>query len=183
MPSPTAMPRRPAAPAKLSRADSQAQTRARLLATATTCLLRDGYAETSMEAIGGRRYVDGGVASPASVDLLAARGLDEVIVLAPMASTDPGPRAGLGRIEGVVRRAMTRTLDAEVAQVRAAGTRVLRLEPDRRDLAALGPNFMVRDRRHAALEACLIHARASVARACARDRVGPATATSVRSAS
>ncbi|MBL8619831.1 MAG: patatin-like phospholipase family protein [Myxococcales bacterium] len=134
-------------------------------------------------AIGGRRYVDGGVASPASADLLAARGLDEVIVLAPMASSDPGPRTGLGRIEGVVRRAMTRTLDAEVARVRAAGVPVLRLEPDRRDLVALGPNFMDRDRRHAALEACLIHARASVVRACARDRVGPATTARVRSAS
>jgi NTE family protein len=134
-------------------------------------------------AIGGRRYVDGGVASPASVDLLATRGLDEVIMLAPMASTDPGPRTGLGRIEGVVRRAMTRTLDAEVAQVRATGTRVLRLEPDGRDLAALGPNFMDRDRRHAALEASLIHARAAVARACARDLAGPVTATRVRSAS
>jgi AcrR family transcriptional regulator len=44
------MPRRPP-PAKLSRADSQARTRARLLATATACFLRDGYAETSMEAI------------------------------------------------------------------------------------------------------------------------------------
>ncbi len=75
MPSPTAMPRRPAAPAKLSRADSQAQTRARLLATATTCLLRDGYAETSMEAIAAAAgFTKGAVYSnfPSKVELCQA---------------------------------------------------------------------------------------------------------------
>ena len=69
------MPRRPAAPAKLSRADSQAQTRARLLATAATCLLRDGYAETSMEAIAAAAgFTKGAVYSnfPSKVELCQA---------------------------------------------------------------------------------------------------------------
>jgi NTE family protein len=133
--------------------------------------------------IGGRRYVDGGVASPASADLLAPLGLDEVIVLAPMASSQPGPRRGLGRIEGVVRAAMTRSLDAEVAQLRAAGTRVVRLEPDRRDLAAMGANFMDGRRRHAVLESTLRTARAAVAAARARDQVGVTTPSPARTAS
>lgn len=68
------MPRRPA-PAKLSRVDSQAQTRTRLLATATTCLLRDGYAETSMEAIAAAAgFTKGAVYSnfPSKVELCQA---------------------------------------------------------------------------------------------------------------
>ena len=40
------------------------------------------------KAIGERRYVDGGVRSATSVELLAAEGLDEVYVLAPMASLE-----------------------------------------------------------------------------------------------
>ena len=68
------MPRRPA-PAKLSRVDSQAQTRTRLLATATTCFLRDGYAETSMEAIAAAAgFTKGAVYSnfPSKVELCQA---------------------------------------------------------------------------------------------------------------
>ncbi len=40
--------------------------------------------------IGGRRYVDGGVRSPTSLGALARAGVDEVFVLAPLASTTPG---------------------------------------------------------------------------------------------
>src|SRR4051812_14117980 len=36
---------------RLSRAESQARTRHKLLATAKTCFLRDGYAATSLEGI------------------------------------------------------------------------------------------------------------------------------------
>lgn len=38
---------------RLSRAESQARTRETLLATATTCFLRDGYAATTLEGIAG----------------------------------------------------------------------------------------------------------------------------------
>lgn len=98
--------------------------------------------------IGGRRYVDGGVLSPASADLLAPLGLDEAIVVAPMASSAPGRPVGmLSRAERIVRRRMTRTLDREVAVLEEAGTSVLRLEPTGRDLAAMGGNFMDAGRR------------------------------------
>ena len=40
--------------------------------------------------IGGRRYVDGGVRSPTSLRSLARTGVDEVFVLAPMASVVAG---------------------------------------------------------------------------------------------
>jgi NTE family protein len=48
---------------------------------------------------------------------------------------------------------MTATLDREVATLRAAGTKVLRLEPNGRDLAAMGFNFMDARRRAATLAA------------------------------
>lgn len=68
------MPRRPA-PAKLSRVEAQAQTRAKLLATATTCFLRDGYADTSMEGVAAAAgFTKGAVYSnfPSKVELCQA---------------------------------------------------------------------------------------------------------------
>lgn len=108
--------------------------------------------------IAGRDYVDGGVVATCSADLLAPLGLDEVVIVAPMASADgaavPGP---LGRLEGVMRTSMSRSVDTDVAALRAAGTRVLRIHPDRRELTAMGANFMDPRRRLAALEAALRH--------------------------
>lgn len=112
--------------------------------------------------IGARRYVDGGVVSPASVDLAAPRGVDEIVVLAPMSSTAQGRRRGLGRAEGVMRTLMRRTLDAEIEAVRARGVRVLRLEPTPEDLEVLGANLMDGRRRLAVIEHTLRSARRNV---------------------
>ncbi|MFF4656200.1 patatin-like phospholipase family protein [Streptomyces sp. NPDC001381] len=119
--------------------------------------------------IDGRRYADGGILSTASADLLVPRGLDEVYVVAPMSSTAPGPRRGLGRAEALLRRAMTRTLDAECAALRATGTRVVRIEPTAADLEVAGGNFMDPRRRLAVLETALRTTRATV-----RDLLRPA---------
>lgn len=114
--------------------------------------------------IEGRRYVDGGVASPTSLDLLVDEGLDEIVVVAPMASQAQGARGGLGRAEGVLRRAMTATLDAEVKQLEATGVRVTRVEPTAEELAAMGPHFMDRTRRLSVLEASLRSTRENLER-------------------
>ncbi|MFH0180277.1 patatin-like phospholipase family protein [Streptomyces cacaoi] len=116
--------------------------------------------------IGGRRYADGGIGSPTSADLLVPCGLDEVYVVAPMSSLNPGRRSGLGRAEAVLRRVMTRILSAECAALSAAGTRVIRIEPTAADLAAMGGNFMDPRRRPAVLETSLRTTRATV-----RDRL------------
>jgi NTE family protein len=113
--------------------------------------------------IEGRRYVDGGVRSPASADL--ATGLDEVIVIAPMASSDPWKPRGLARVEAVVRRSMKKILDAEAASLRAAGARVVRVEPGPDDLAVMGANFMDGSRRLRVLESSLRTCRRTVERA------------------
>ncbi|MBS9534568.1 patatin-like phospholipase family protein [Mycobacterium sp. M1] len=119
--------------------------------------------------IDGRRYVDGGARSTASVDLISADEADVVYVIAPMAS-DRGervPGAG-GHLENLLlRRPMSRTLDREVAEVRGRGTTVVTITPDRRDLAGLGANFMNRRRRRSAFEAAMVSAPAAVRRALA----------------
>jgi NTE family protein len=103
--------------------------------------------------INGRPYIDGGAASNASVDLLAGLGLDEVYVLAPMASTRPdSPRTAVARVERMVRRAVTRHILGDAARLEAEGTRVTVLTPGPEDLEVIGVNLMDPSRRTAVLD-------------------------------
>ncbi|MFC9997942.1 patatin-like phospholipase family protein [Nocardia sp. NPDC127526] len=103
--------------------------------------------------IAGRNFIDGGAASTASVDLLIPARLDEVLVLAPMASTGRLPAAGPGHfLERQLRNRMSEKLDAEIALLRAAGAKVLRIDATAEDLAVMGPNFMDGRRRLATFE-------------------------------
>jgi NTE family protein len=107
--------------------------------------------------IGGRRYLDGGAYSPTSADLLANHGLDEVIVIAPMASANGESVPGVaGRVERLLRTPMSHIVARETAALRAAGTKVLRVHPAE-ELRDLGANFMDPRRRLAALQAALRH--------------------------
>jgi NTE family protein len=111
------------------------------------------------QVIDGRRYVDGGVASATSLALLARPGapvLDEVYVLAPMASYDyDRPADPVAVVERRVRRLLTRWLDAEVRAVRERGTRVTVLTPGPADLLAMGGNLMNPRRRLQVLDTAL----------------------------
>jgi NTE family protein len=115
--------------------------------------------------IEGRRYLDGGSSSSVSADLLLPLELDEVVVVAPMTSADGQPGRGLSRVERVLRRQMTRRLNREVEALRAAGTRVIRVEPTAADLNAMGANFMDLRRREATLTSARRTAADNVARA------------------
>lgn len=106
--------------------------------------------------IGGRSFVDGGVVSPTSADLLLDADIDEAIVLAPFASTHVDrPRSPLVRIERRVRRIMTRIVDRECNQLNNAGIRVIRLEPGPEDLRAIGYNMLDPGRRMRVFETAL----------------------------
>jgi len=106
--------------------------------------------------IGGRRYVDGGACSTTSADLAANRDLDEVYVLAPMASFELDRPQTLGaRLERALRRRITRRLVREVNRVAAGGARVVVLTPGPEDLAAMGANLMDPARRVDTLETSL----------------------------
>ncbi|WP_134732609.1 patatin-like phospholipase family protein [Amycolatopsis nivea] len=105
-------------------------------------------------AVNGRRYVDGGTVSPTSADLVIPAGVEEVVLIPPMSTSGGVPGRGFARVERLARRAMTRRVDAEVKQLRAAGIRVLRIEPGPAELDVMGPNFMDLRRRADVLRAC-----------------------------
>jgi NTE family protein len=118
-------------------------------AVAASCAIPGFYRPVE---IGGRRYVDGGVCSASSVDLLAGCGLDLVICLNPL-SGSPGtpldPRDWLGTLS---RGANGRRLAHEVGKVRRFGTEVVTIEPTPDDLEAMGHNMMSVKRRRRVIE-------------------------------
>ena len=103
--------------------------------------------------IGGRRYVDGGVRSMTSLDVLAGTDVTDVYVLAPMASTEPDhPLQPHLRMERRVRQVLTYIVVRQARALAARGKRVTVLTPGPRDLAAMGINLMDPRRRQAVLE-------------------------------
>ncbi len=103
-----------------------------------------------------RRYVDGGVCSPTSVDLVTPLRLDEVIVLSPMTSLSyDDPTSVAARIERRFRRLVTKRTVSELKKVAATGTRTTFLGPTAEDLAIIGANMMDPRRRLEVLETSL----------------------------
>ncbi|RMI33283.1 patatin-like phospholipase family protein [Nocardia stercoris] len=117
----------------------------------------------------GSVFIDGGAASTASVDLLAGENVDEIYVVAPMASLSGDRIPGIGGLleDRLLRRPMTAVLATEIAATAARGTRVVTICPDSRDLAGLPPNFMDRKHRRSAFESAMRTAPATVAAALA----------------
>lgn len=132
-------------------------------AVMASCSIPGWYAPV---VIDGRRYVDGGTCSPTSLDLVAGLGLDEVLVLAPMASFDfDEPPSLVGRLERRFRRAMARRVMHEAGKVRRQGTAVTLLGPGREDLEAIGVNLMDPRRRLRVLDTSLRTSAAALAAA------------------
>ena len=114
--------------------------------------------------IGGRRYVNGGVRSPTSLRALAKADVDEVYVLAPMASiVADRPRKPHERLERRLRGLITMALLREVRALRSAGIRVTVLTPGPEDLAVMGANLMDPRRRRMVLETSLQTSAATLA--------------------
>ena len=106
--------------------------------------------------IGGRRYVDGGVRSATSLSVLAGTDVQEVYVLAPMASTESDhPLQPHLRLERRVRQLLTHALLRQARALGAQGKRVTVVTPGPRDLAAMGANLMDPRRRQDVLEVAL----------------------------
>lgn len=103
-----------------------------------------------------RRYVDGGVCSPTSVDLVAPLRLDEVVVLSPMTSLSyDDPTSVAARIERRFRRLVTKRTVGELKKVAATGTKTTFLGPTAEDLAVIGANMMDPRKRLEVLETSL----------------------------
>ncbi|MGI8632499.1 MAG: patatin-like phospholipase family protein [Solirubrobacterales bacterium] len=117
-------------------------------ACAASCAIPGFYRPVQ---IGGVNYVDGGVRSPSNLELLADGTYDLVICLNPTSSrlrTGPAlPRA--------MRDAAGRRLGVEARRVRATGTRVVLIQPEADDLAAMGSNLMRRRGRHQVVDTAI----------------------------
>ncbi len=114
--------------------------------------------------IDGRRYVDGGVRSPTSLGMMARAGVDEVFVLAPMASVVAGrPWLPHEQLERQFRALITMTMLREVRALRAAGIGVTVLTPGPEDLAVMGVNLMDPRRRRQVFETSLSTSAAALA--------------------
>ena len=124
--------------------------------------------------IGDRIFVDGGMGSTASVDLVAAEEADLIYVIAPMASA-PGVRipGWGGSLEyRLIRRPMSRVLHEEIMTVRARGTTVVPILPTPVDLAGLSAHFMNSSRRVEAFERSMSTAPETVSEALTADGAG-----------
>ncbi|HVE98934.1 MAG TPA: patatin-like phospholipase family protein [Mycobacteriales bacterium] len=122
-------------------------------AVMASCSIPGWYAPVD---INGRRYVDGGVCSPTSLDLVATLGLDEVVVISPTTSTElDHPTGAAAKVERYVRKLVTRRLLREAEKVRSHGTRVVLLSPGPEDLEAIGANLMDPSRRELVLDTSL----------------------------
>lgn len=112
-----------------------------LTAVRASCTVPGGFPPV---VIDGRRYIDGGAHSTTNADLVEEAGLDEVVVLAPM--------AGEG---GVFRRVAERQLRAEQRLLIAAGVEVRVLRPTPADRTVMGANPQDPAQRFAIFEAAL----------------------------
>src|SRR4051794_33591331 len=119
-------------------------------AVAASCAIPGFYHPV---AIGGRRYVDGGVCSLSNLDLLAGRGLDLVICLNPTSSL-AGAMGGTPaeRVGALMRGMSGRRLGHEARKLRAEGTELLLIQPSQEDVAGMGLNLMARGRRVEVME-------------------------------
>lgn len=131
-------------------------------AVMASCAIPGWFEPVSIES---RTYVDGGAWSATSADVLAAQGLDEVYVVAPMVSFETDePDSLLSRLERRWRGSVTRRCASEVEELRESGARVTVLGPGREDLEAMGGNIMDGRRRLEVLETSLRTSRVALER-------------------
>jgi NTE family protein len=112
-------------------------------------------------AIGGRRYVDGGIYSTSNADILRNEDLDLVICLNPTSTLHPIRAVNPRDVFNIVfQRAAGRRLGSEAKKLRDAGGEVVLIQPVEDDLRAMGPNLMRAGNRNKVIEV----ARRTVAR-------------------
>jgi NTE family protein len=131
-------------------------------AVVASCSIPGWYEPT---VIGGRRYVDGGVRSMTSLSALNGTDVQEVYVLAPMASTEPDhPLQPHLRIERRLRQLITSAVIRRARALGAQGKRVTVVTPGPEDLAIMGVNLMDPRRRKAVLDVSFRTSAAALAR-------------------
>lgn len=115
-------------------------------AVAASCAIPGFYFPVT---IGGRRYIDGGLYSPANLDLVMSSDAELVVCLNPMSSPHRGRWfEASGSVASFVRGDNRVILDREIRSLERAGKRVLLVEPSAEDLRVMGFNYMSRRRAH-----------------------------------
>jgi NTE family protein len=111
-------------------------------AVAASCAVPGFYHPVTIR---GRRYVDGGMYSPANLDLIAGTGAELVVCLNPVSSRHRGRLLeSTGPIAGFFRGDNRGLIDREVLLLERAGKQVILLEPSAADLDMMGFNYMSR---------------------------------------
>lgn len=107
--------------------------------------------------VDGRAYIDAGFRFVTSADVAVDQHLDEVFVLAPLASflDEPLPGYRYARVERRWRYYLARRLRSEVAELDRAGMHTVVLTPNADERVAMGANLMDTRRRLAVLAATL----------------------------
>jgi NTE family protein len=94
--------------------------------------------------IGGVQYFDGGVHSGTNADVLRTRRLDVVVVVSPMSAA----QFPLGSPDALLRWSSHRRLEREVRRLERMGSVVVRMEPGRASMNAMGLQPMNGARSH-----------------------------------
>jgi NTE family protein len=111
-------------------------------AVAASCAIPGFYYPVKIQ---GRRYIDGGMFSPANLDLVGRADAELVICLNPMSSRQRGALlAPTGPVAALMRGDNRRILDREADALERQGKKVLLVEPRADDLRVMGFNYMSR---------------------------------------
>jgi NTE family protein len=111
-------------------------------AVAASCAIPGFYHPVTIR---GRRYIDGGMYSPANLDLVRDTDSEVVVCINPVSSRDRGGVfSAAGPLAALVRGDNRVLIDREALMLRRAGKRVLLVEPSAADLRVMGFNYMSR---------------------------------------
>lgn len=136
-------------------------------AVAASCAIPGYFAPVDIH---GTCYFDGGVHSPTSADVLCRERLDVVVVVSPMSAARHLPV-----VDDPIRWTHHRRLMLEVRRLEAAGTTVVRFEPDARCVTAMGMNAMASDRSERVVQQAFLEAGRLSARPGVSARLAPLT--------
>jgi NTE family protein len=100
-------------------------------------------------SIDGTEYIDGGVHSVTNADVLKTDALDLVVIVSSLSAA----RGSANGADGLLRRAVHRRMEREVARLQTAGTPVIGLEPGPESRRAMGLRAMAEDRSPRVIEA------------------------------
>jgi NTE family protein len=133
-------------------------------AVAASCAIPGYFAPVRIDGVS---YFDGGVHSPTNADVLARSALDIVVVVSPMSAAHGRARTP----DAPMRWSNHNRLQRECRRLRDAGIEVVRIEPGRRSLAAMGVNAMADDRSERVVQAAFLETGRHISRGRAAARL------------